>query len=134
MGILLGFALNNISAAHALSAVVNPHVSASSVPLETARAIFSMRQLTWPDGKPVKVFVLADTHPLHKAFCKKELHMFPHQLRRIWDRLIYSGTGQAPTEVSSVTEMRYKIAHTPGSIGYLNEEFINESMRVLDVD
>jgi hypothetical protein len=40
-------------------------------------------------------------------------------MRSAWDRLVYSGTGQAPLEVSSEEEMRAKIASTPGAIGYL---------------
>lgn len=90
------------------------------------RAIFGMRLRTWPDGSPIRVYVLPDRHPLHTQFCKRLLGVFPHQMRSAWDRLVYSGTGQAPLEVSSEEEMRAKIASTPGAIGYLKTVSIDE--------
>lgn len=90
------------------------------------RAIFGMRLRTWPDGSPIRVYVLPDRHPLHTRFCKNVLEVFPHQLRVAWDRLIYSGTGQAPTEIESESEMRTRIASTPGAIGYSSEALADD--------
>lgn len=67
------------------------------------------------------VFVLPDDHPLHQAFCKKLLGVYPHQLRRIWDRGVFSGTGQAPIEVDTLEEMQKRIATTEGAIGYTDK-------------
>lgn len=78
-----------------------------------------MRRRTWKDGTAIHVFVLPDTHLTHKSFCKNKLGIFPHRLRKIWDRLVFTGTGQAPTEVQSFKEMRSKVMQTPGAIGYL---------------
>jgi hypothetical protein len=110
--------------------IVNDSVSQSVLPVTTARAIFGMRLRIWPDGTPIEVFVLYDTNPLHGAFCKQILNIFPHQLRLAWDRLVFSGTGQAPHQVNSEQEMRFRVATTRGAIGYLGEGMINESVRV----
>ena len=83
-----------------------------------ARLIFSMRLQRWSDDKPVKVFVLPDDHPLHAAFAKNVLGLFPYQLRGVWDRQLFSGTGQAPTTVATEEEMIRRVASTPGAIGY----------------
>ena len=93
-----------------------------------------MRKSRWNDGKRIQVFVLPDTDPLHRQFTKFKLNMFPHQFRRIWDRLIFSGTGQAPEEVESMEEMQHKIATTPGAIGYLNTQVKNTELRVLNYE
>lgn len=89
-----------------------------------------MRQRFWPDGEKIHVFVLADNNDLHRQFTKTKLNMFPHQFRRIWDRLIFSGTGQAPTIVKSVTEMKEKISITPGAIGYLEGKPVDINIRI----
>ncbi|ADJ28718.1 substrate-binding domain-containing protein [Nitrosococcus watsonii] len=99
--------------------IVNPDAPEMKLTRSTLRAIFSMRLRTWPDGSLIKVFVLSDNSPLHIQFSKKILNIFPYQLRRTWDRLVYSGTGQAPIEVDSIKEMGNKVASTPGAIGYL---------------
>lgn len=113
--------------------VVNPGVDASNLSLNALRAMFGMRLPKWQDGTPVRVFVLSDEDPLHVAFSKQVLGVFPHQLRLAWDRLVFSGTGQAPTEVHSQAEMRERVANTPGAIGYLDEAMIDDSVRVLPI-
>jgi len=90
------------------------HLSAESV-----REIFFMRLSSWPDGSPIHVFVLPDSHPLHIRFAKEILEVYPFQLRSAWDRLVYSGTGVAPTTVETPEEMQLRVKNTPGSIGYI---------------
>lgn len=96
-------------------------------------AIFGMRMTTWPDGTPIRVFVLKDEDPLHILFCKQVLHVFPHQMRAAWDRLVFSGTGRAPETVETMAEMRSRIAATDGGIGYLNKEMIDEKLAVIPI-
>ena len=105
----------------AVEVIAHPKVAAQNLPINTARSIFGMRQLTWPDGQQVRVFVFSDNHPLHNEFCKEMLNMYPYQLRQSWDRLIYSGTGQAPMEVNSEEEMLSRVSGTPGAIGYVRK-------------
>ncbi len=93
-----------------------------------------MRLRTWENGLPVSVFVLPDDAPLHSIFAKQKLNIFPYQLRSTWDRLVYSGTGQAPFIVHTELEMRTRIASTPGAIGYLSESMINDSIQVVHTD
>lgn len=116
--------------AQAQEVVVNPSVVQQELSRNSVRAIFGMRLRNWPDGTPVRVFVLNDAHPLHNAFSKKILNIFPHQLRLAWDRLVFSGTGQAPFQVNSEEEMRSLVAATPGAIGYLSETMVNGSVNV----
>jgi ABC-type phosphate transport system substrate-binding protein len=134
---------------------VNPAAPAGeAIARNTLSAIFGMRLRTWEDGTPIRVYVLPDNHATHIAFCKQILGVFPHQYRTAWDRLVYSGTGQAPLEVASEEEMRAKlagrrgeapvvvgseeemrarVAGTAGAIGYLSPKMIDESVRVLQV-
>ena len=132
--ILVGFFLCStlVSVGNASEIVVNQSVPVGKYSLNKTRAIFTMRQRFWPNGKKIKVFVLADNHPFHKTFTKNNLNMFPHQLRRVWDRMVFSGTGQAPEVLNSEEEMLDKIANTPNAIGYLNSETKNEKIRLFE--
>ncbi len=113
--------------------IAQAQVSADSVSRNEVRIIFLMRRLQWPDGSAVKVFVLDDDNELHKSFCKQYMQVYPRRLRKAWERQIYSGTGQAPTHVESVQEMLQRVGSTPGAIGYLPENMINDSVKVLSV-
>ena len=117
----------------AVEIVVNKSVPAANYSVEDVRAIFTMKQRAWPNGKPIRVFTLEDTHYLHKNFVKSILLLFPHQLRRIWDRIAFSGTGAPPVQVGSEHEMLEKLSATPDSIGYLEKAPENDKIRLLDV-
>ena len=96
------------------------------------RSIFSMRTRYWANGEKIRVFVLPDDNVLHKAFVKQKLQMFPHQLRRTWNRMTYTGTGQPPITVDSASEMLEKIKHTKYSIGYIDRRVDDEAIHFLD--
>ncbi|MEO6145632.1 MAG: hypothetical protein ABIP04_01000 [Sulfuriferula sp.] len=130
---LLGLCLFYGANARAVTIIVNPSVTVSSVSQNAVRSMFAMKLLQWPDGQPVRVFVLPDDNSLHKAFCKEVLDVYPYQLRQTWDRLVYSGTGQAPIEVGSEEEMLKSVANTPGALGYLKKTKPGERVRTLSV-
>ena len=118
--------------------IVNREVPQRVVSQSSLRAIFSMHMSHWPNGEPIKVFVLSSDDPVHISFAKSVLNIFPYQLKRSWDLMVYSGYGQAPTQVNSLDEMLKKVASTPGAIGYLPEDYLtdaskNGSIRVLAV-
>ncbi|MCU7922036.1 MAG: substrate-binding domain-containing protein [Candidatus Thiodiazotropha sp. (ex Dulcina madagascariensis)] len=130
----VGLLLCLCGTAQSVDLVINPDVSQETVSRNTLRSIFSMRMTRWPDGTPIHVFVMGDKTNLHADFSKQILGVFPHQLRRAWNRQIYSGMGQAPTKVESEAEMREQVEKTPGAIGYLSKENINERVRTISVE
>ncbi|WP_255251847.1 hypothetical protein [Nitrosomonas ureae] len=113
--------------------VTNLNVSETALTVNSLRSIFSMSLKTWPDGTKIRVFVLSDEDKLHKTVSKEKLNVFPYQLRSTWDRLVFSGTGQAPIRVNSIEEMRDKVVNTPGAIGYLWRANIDENVNVLQI-
>lgn len=90
------------------------------VPIDRAfvRAVFTLRTRTWPDGTPVRVFVLPDDDSTHQRFCNERLGIYPYRLRDAWDRAVFTGTGLSPRTVNSLDEMRASVRRTPGAIGY----------------
>jgi ABC-type phosphate transport system substrate-binding protein len=52
--------------------------------------------------------------------------MQPFQLNRLWNRLVFSGVGVAPTELVSQHEMVAKVRNTVGAIGYVDEAFTTQ--------
>lgn len=112
--------------------VVNKSVPATDYSTEDVRAIFTMQKRFWLNNKQIKVYTLSDSSPLHKEFVKNQLKMFPHQIRMVWDRMTFSGTGIAPIELDSEQEMHDKIANTPDSIGYLSHKPNNENIRAFE--
>lgn len=117
----------------AAEVIVHPGVQDQILTVNLARAMFGMRQAQWPDGTPVRVFVMPEQYSLHINFCREVLNIYPYQLRQSWNRLVYSGTGQAPIEVASEQEMVQKVSVTPGAIGYINKVISNDPVRPMSV-
>lgn len=114
--------------------VAHPDVIINSLNRDTVRAIFAMRQRTWPNGQAARVYVLDNNNPVHTRFSKGHLSVYPHQLQLAWDRMVFSGTGQAPDRVSDQVEMRKRIASIPGAIGYLEREYVDDSIQIISMD
>jgi hypothetical protein len=102
--------------------IVNPSVEEAPMDRDQLRAIFTMRVKEWPNGPQIRVFILPDNDPLSLRFYRDRLGMYSYVLRSLWDRMVFTGTGLAPTVVRSEEEMRLRVSQTPGAIGYVSKE------------
>ena len=115
------------------SIIVHPSNPTASLSLNETRAIFSLRARQWENGSAITVVVLEEDHQHHADFLRKNLKMLPHQLRRQWDRFIYSGLGQGPKIVSSEEELMKIISQEPGSIGYISSGVPHATAKALAI-
>lgn len=123
-----------ISAAEPMRVIAHSGVGEDELSVSTLRAIFSMRVRSWSDKQAVHVYVLPDRHDAHIAFSKSVLRIYPYVLRDTWDRMVFTGTGQAPIEVANMQILIRLVAETPGAIGYINEEIpSNEKLKILEI-
>ncbi len=120
--------LLNAQTVNASEVIVSANTIEQLKDFHELRAIFSLRTLYWPNGEKIRIFVLPDNNAVHKEFVKEKLGMFPHQLRRTWNRMTYTGTGQPPVTVDSIAEMLDKVQHTDNAIGYIGRRVEGESI------
>ena len=137
--IMLGLIFNNASAQsgelpNTIVLIAHPSVGTQVINQDTARAMFAMRQRTWSNGQAAQIFVLTNRDPVHSQFTKEQLGVYPHQLQLAWDRMVFSGMGQAPNRVRDQEEMREQVARTPGALGYLEREYLDESVHVIAME
>lgn len=118
MAVLLSVGVDSTLAGDLVIRVSGVELPPGYLSQDHLREIFFVRITNWPNGMPIRVFVLPDQNPIHIRFTKEKLGVYPYQLRSAWDRMIYSGTGVPPTVVDSVDEMRARLKATPGAIGY----------------
>lgn len=114
--------------------IVNPDVGVATMDRNRARLLFTMRVHQWGDKQPVTVFVLPDDASLHQVFAKSALGVYPYQLRRTWDRQVFSGTGQAPVQVADEREMIERVRQTAGAIGYISDRPDATGVRTVKVE
>ncbi|KXI30518.1 hypothetical protein AX660_07130 [Paraglaciecola hydrolytica] len=90
-----------------------------------------MYQTNWADSQPIVVYVLGSQNTTHQFFSREVLGLFPYQLERIWNKLVYSGLGEAPIKVKTEQEMLEKIRQQPGSIGYVMSENVSTDINII---
>ena len=100
--------------------VVNSDVEIENISFDELRAIFSLRRPFWSEGVPATVYVLDVDGDSHRLFCRDVLKVDPHQLKKGWDRMEYTGRARIPLVVQSEPEMLELVGRTPGSIGYIS--------------
>jgi ABC-type phosphate transport system substrate-binding protein len=118
---------------HAVTVITNISADTASITTAQLRRIYSIRQIKWPNGVPISIFVLSSTHITHQKFCKETLRLFPYQLDRIWNKLTFSGMGIAPTMVASEKELIKAVKSTTGAIGYIESMDEVSDVNVLKV-
>ncbi|VAW84360.1 hypothetical protein MNBD_GAMMA16-1925 [hydrothermal vent metagenome] len=101
--------------------------------LSRLRTIFGLKVKYWEDQTPIIVYTSSPVEEEYGTFCKQILGVFPHQLRRAWDRLVYSGRARPPTTVASFKEMLEAVSTTPGAIGYLPRHEFNTTIQKIEI-
>jgi len=109
--------------------IVTPSLAKVTLDRSFLRAVFMMRVRQWPDGTPIRVFVLPDDNPLSDQFYRVQLGTYSYVLRRAWDRMVFTGTGFAPTLVKSEAEMIERVRTTPGAIGFVRKREASSQQR-----
>ncbi len=125
--ITVAFAAAPQQSKSSVEVIVSPSLLSMKLDRSLLRAVFTMRARQWPDGSPVRVFVLPDNHPLSDQFYREQLGMYSYVLRRTWDRMVFTGTGLAPTVVQTEKEMIERVRSTPGAIGFVRKSEITDS-------
>ncbi|MFP5391046.1 MAG: phosphate ABC transporter substrate-binding protein [Gammaproteobacteria bacterium] len=74
---------------------------------------------------------LAEQNPVRDEFYSKACKKDPAQVRSMWGKLIFTGTGTPPREVASVDAMKKAIAADPNSIGYIDKKDLDASVKVI---
>ena len=106
----------------------------SPITIFQARAIFAGKKRYWSNGNPIRIVIMNEDSPSHERFCRKLLNVFPRQLRRSWDRNIYSGAGEGPVIVNSEQEMLDYISNHPYAIGYTDQTTEKEAIHVISFE
>jgi len=103
--------------------LLNKEVGITTLDSAYLSQIFAMQVRKWPNGLAIQVFILPSESELHREFVINKLKIQAHQLDRIWNRMLFTGTGKAPSVVDTQAEMIEMIKKTPGAIGYTSEDF-----------
>jgi len=84
-----------------------------------------------PNGMRIVPIDQAEDSTDREKFYAKVAGRSPAQMKSYWAKIIFTGRGQPPQELSSVTDLTKRIAADPNTIGYIEEGQVNDSIRVV---
>lgn len=74
---------------------------------------------------------LVEKNATRDEFYSKACHKDPAQVRSIWAKLLFTGTGTSPKEVDSGGDMKKFVAADPSSIGYIDKKDLDSSVKAI---
>ncbi|OUS29472.1 hypothetical protein A9Q99_09020 [Gammaproteobacteria bacterium 45_16_T64] len=113
--------------------IANDDVSIKRLSYEDLRAIYSLRRVRWPNGVAIHPLVLDVDGDLHRRFCREFLNVYPHQLKKGWDRMEYTGRATAPDQALNEDALVRMIRRTSGAIGYVSRDTVGESAHIISI-
>ncbi|MYM26262.1 hypothetical protein GTP46_26890 [Duganella sp. FT135W] len=69
--------------------------------------------------------------PLRNEFYKKVLDKDSTQVKAIWSKLVFTGKGTAPKELTSSAEVKKAVAADVTAIGYIEKSAVDDTVKVI---
>jgi ABC-type phosphate transport system substrate-binding protein len=130
---LIGFALM-LCAGSALAeivAVVSARNPLTTLSKSQVADIFLGKASRFPDGSPAVPLDQAEGTSAREDFYLEFAGKSPAQLKAHWSKIIFTGRGQPPKEVLNGAEAKKRIAANPNAIGYIEQNQVDDTVKVL---
>lgn len=96
--------------------------------------IYLGKMNTLPDGQSVEPIDQQEDSDIRHEFYRDFIKRTSTQMKMHWSKLIFSGRGQPPRNVSGDKAMAEFLAEHPNAIGYLSKDQIDNRLRVVPIE
>ncbi|GAB3733984.1 hypothetical protein GCM10028794_11970 [Silanimonas algicola] len=125
---IAALALAFASPAFAGKVVVAANSSQGTLDKAAAQAIFLGRTPTVGGQPAVVVF---QKGPVRAPFESGVVGRAGAQLASHWSRLVFTGRAKAPEDLADDAAVKAKVASTPGAIGYISDDAVDGTVKVI---
>ncbi len=128
--LLVPMALFSLTVVAEVAIVVHPSNAATLNP-EAIAQIYLGRSKSFPDGKAALPLGQAEGSKTTEQFNQKVLNKSGSQIKAYWSKLVFTGKGTPPKEISSDAEMLDLVSQNPSVIGYVDKASVTDKVKVL---
>lgn len=93
--------------------------------------IFLGKVKSFSTGDKITIINLKYKQVIRQEFEKKVLNKSASQVKAYWSKLMFSGKGKPPKELASDKEILAFVAANPGSIAYVAQSSVDDSVKVV---
>ena len=123
--------LSTTAHADPIVVVVSTNSPVAKLDKEQVANLFLGKSSSFPDGSNAVPIEQTDSTPAHEEFHKSVTEKSASQLKSYWSKMIFSGKGTAPKEVSSNSELLKLLAGNPAMIAYIDKSAVDKSLKVV---
>lgn len=127
---LLLTALLSASALADIAVVVNP-ANANTVSADDLNRLFLGRTSNFADGSKATPLNLAEGVAARDEFGTKVLNRSSAQLKAYWSKLVFTGKGTPPKELTDDAAVKAAVAADATAIGYISSSSVDGSVKVV---
>ncbi len=113
--------------------VVNPGVKVDHLTKEELKRIYQKEKTEWPGDGTIIPFDQSASSPVRRAFSKKVLGSTVSEVQNFWINKKMTGGITGPKVFRSPTLVKKFVARTPGAIGYLAPDQVDDTVKVVQV-
>jgi len=118
--------------AHAQVALVaGAKSTASTLSAEQVASLYLGKSDDLPGVGTALLLDQPESSPVREMFYSKAANKTPAQVKAVWSRLVFSGKGSPPKEISTTAEIKRLVAANPNVIGYIEKGAVDGSVKVL---
>jgi len=113
-----------------VAVIVHPS-NASAIDATAVTKIFTGKSKSFSDGTKVGPVSQSSSSAIAKEFNKKALKKSSSQLKAYWSKLVFTGKGTPPKELSNDAAVLKHVASTPNAIGFVSTGSVDGSVKVV---
>ncbi|HEX5363835.1 MAG TPA: phosphate ABC transporter substrate-binding protein [Gallionella sp.] len=129
LGLALGIGANAAEAD--IVVVVSPSSPLLKMSKHQLADIYLGKASYFPDGKKAEPIDQPEGAAARDEFYAKFIGKSPVQVKAYWSKTIFTGRGEPPREVESGIEVKNRVTENPYAIGYIEQNEVDDSVRVL---
>ena len=130
--VLLCSAIFSIHSAFAqVAVVVGAKSDIGTLNAEQVSSIYLGKSDKFPNGSTALPLDQTSGSPIRGLFYDKVTGKSEAQVKAAWSRLVFSGKGTPPKEISSSSEVKKLVSSNPSTIGYIEKSAVDSSVKVV---
>ncbi|MEQ1591743.1 MAG: phosphate ABC transporter substrate-binding protein [Thiobacillaceae bacterium] len=118
-------------AAAEVVAVVSSKSTVTMLSKNQVADLFLGKLHSFPNGEPAIPVDQDEASSVRDEFYSRFTGKSAAQIKAYWSKIIFTGRGQPPKSVSSSAEVKRLLVENPNTIGYLEADRVDGSVKVL---
>lgn len=113
-----------------VAVIVHPD-NGADISAKDIERIFLGKSKSFSGGGEALPINQTDSSPVRESFDTGLLDKTPAQMKAYWSKLVFTGKGTPPKEVSGDDEVKALISSNPNTIGYVDAGSVDGSVKVI---